>query len=160
MRATHGIVFSSNKNKKLCPLSLFRLVVEAPKNRVHGGSSYRTQNLRHLWKDTKKNASALPALFSMPLNVLASNIQFPFMPSYPYRHSSNHHLCSTCSPFLSAHKESDSGSSWRLDVIASQDKHLQSSHRGPIIVQWQGWLGHSKHPHPVCGPLSSTLTLE
>lgn len=134
------------------PLSSDRLVVEAPKNRVHGGSSYRTQNLRHLWKDTRKAASALPALFSMPLNFLASNIQFPFMPSYPCRHSSDHHLFSHMFPFSQCPQRIRLRQQLEIGCNCISRQAFAELTLGPHHCAVAGMVGSLKAPPPCLWP--------
>lgn len=110
----------------------------------------------------KLQASAHRPLFSMLLNLLTSNLSVS-PPSPPVQAETALITASPpiSSPFLTAHKESDSGSKrhWRSDVIASHDRHKQSSGWDPTMVQWQGWLGHLQHPHSASGSHSCSLTL-
>lgn len=133
-----------------------------PRNRVHGGSSSRTQDLGVLWKDPRGAEGLRSSSFVLHESLNLKPLSLSSKSSHACKHSSYCQLFSHMSPSPPAHKKTDSGSSrhWRLDVIASQDRHKQSSDWGPKMVQWQGWLGHSQHPHPVSGSHSSSMTLE
>lgn len=161
MRATCGIVFSGNKNKKLCPLSHF--------SQAGDRSTKEWSAWRQLPQDTKcvgpleghhEHCLSWPDLFCMPLNLLTLDIQLPLKPSHPCRQRSYHPLFSHMFPFAQHPQRIRLRQQLEIRCNCISRQAYAELSLGPHGGTVKEWLGHSQHSHLVSGPHSFSLTLE